>query len=48
VSLWRDVRRANWRDPGQWRHAFHFVGCRLVFGRSCPHIIPGQSFWSMR
>ena len=48
MSLWRDIRRANWRDLGQWRHAAHYLACRMVFGKDCPHIPGiGRGFWDV-
>jgi len=45
MSTWRD---ANWKDPGQWKHFFGFILCRIVFGRNCPHIPGiGRNFWDV-
>ncbi len=38
TTLWQDIRRANWKDPGQWKHFFQVLVCRVMYGKSCPHI----------
>lgn len=38
MTLWEDVKEADWTDPEQWAHACGFVACRVLHGKGCDHI----------